>query len=260
MKKKVLKILDLLEKEHPDARIALKFSNPLELLVATILAAQCTDERVNQVTRSLFKKYRSAEDYAKADLAILEQDVKPTGFYRKKAQRLKEVCQILIEKFNSEVPRTMEELLSLPGVARKTANIVLSNAYGVNEGIIVDTHVLRLAKQSFANIKIDKLLYAKDNMQLFNQLVENNVRYISRDKQDDFRNEIENLKLKTIKDAKAYFLRRYSQQDINAIYSELIEKGRINNNTKTLSFKREWRTYQKAFQKEFTKIFYSYQQ
>ena len=147
LKKRVLKILDLLEKEHPDARIALKFSNPLELLVATILAAQCTDERVNQVTRSLFKKYRSAEDYARADLATLEHDIKPTGFYRKKAQRLKEVCQILVEKFNSEVPRTMEELLSLPGVARKTANIVLSNAYGVNEGIIVDTHVLRLAKR-----------------------------------------------------------------------------------------------------------------
>ncbi|MCD6325722.1 endonuclease III [Candidatus Bathyarchaeota archaeon] len=147
LKKRVLKILDLLEKEHPDARIALKFSNPLELLVATILAAQCTDERVNQVTRSLFKKYRSAEDYARADLATLEHDIKPTGFYRKKAQRLKEVCQILVEKFNSEVPRTMEDLLSLPGVARKTANIVLSNAYGVNEGIIVDTHVLRLAKR-----------------------------------------------------------------------------------------------------------------
>jgi len=147
LKKRVLKILDLLEKEHPDARIALKFSNPLELLVATILAAQCTDERVNQVTRSLFKKYRSAEDYARADLATLEQDIKPTGFYRKKAQRLKEVCQILVEKFNSEVPRTMEDLSSLPGAARKTANIVLSNAYGVNEGIIVDTHVLRLAKR-----------------------------------------------------------------------------------------------------------------
>jgi len=147
LKEKVLKILDLLEKEHPDAKIALKFSNPLELLVATILAAQCTDERVNRVTRSLFKKYRSAEDYVKADLATLEQDIKPTGFYRKKAQRLKEVCQILVEKFNSEVPRTMEELLSLPGVARKTANIVLSNAYGINEGIIVDTHVFRLAKR-----------------------------------------------------------------------------------------------------------------
>ena len=163
LKKRVLKILDLLEKEHPDARIALKFSNPLELLVATILAAQCTDERVNQVTRSLFKKYRSAEDYARADLATLEHDIKPTGFYRKKAQRLKEVCQILVEKFNSEVPRTMEDLLSLPGVARKTANIVLSNAYGVNEGIIVDTHVLRLAKrlgltQSKTREKIERAL------------------------------------------------------------------------------------------------------
>jgi len=147
LREKVLKIIDLLEKEHPDAKIALKFSNPLELLVATILAAQCTDERVNQVTRSLFKKYRTAEDYVKADLATLEQDIKPTGFYRKKAQRLKEVCQILVEKFNSEVPRTMEELLSLPGVARKTANIVLSNAYGIDEGIIVDTHVFRLARR-----------------------------------------------------------------------------------------------------------------
>jgi len=147
LREKVLKIIDLLEKEHPDAKIALKFSNPLELLVATILAAQCTDERVNQVTRSLFKKYRTAEDYLKADLATLEQDIKPTGFYRKKAQRLKEVCQILVEKFNSEVPRTMEELLSLPGVARKTANIVLSNAYGIDEGIIVDTHVFRLARR-----------------------------------------------------------------------------------------------------------------
>jgi len=147
LREKVLRIIDLLEKEHPDAKIALKFSNPLELLVATILAAQCTDERVNQVTRSLFKKYRTANDYVKADLATLEQDIKPTGFYRKKARRLKEVCQILVEKFNSEVPRTMEELLSLPGVARKTANIVLSNAYGIDEGIIVDTHVFRLARR-----------------------------------------------------------------------------------------------------------------
>ena len=145
--KKVLRIIDLLEKEHPDAKIALEFTSPLELLVATILAAQCTDERVNQVTRSLFKKYRTAEDYVKADLAALEQDIKPTGFYRRKAQRLKEVCRILVERFNSEVPRTMEELVSLPGVARKTANIVLSNAYGINEGIVVDTHVFRLAKR-----------------------------------------------------------------------------------------------------------------
>jgi len=147
LKQKVLKIIDLLENEHPDAKIALKFSNPLELLVATILAAQCTDERVNQVTRSLFKKYRTAEDYVNADLSTLEQDIKPTGFYKKKAKRLKEVCRILVEKFNSGVPRSMEELISLPGVARKTANIVLSNAYGINEGIIVDTHVFRLARR-----------------------------------------------------------------------------------------------------------------
>jgi len=147
LREKVLRIIDLLEKEHPDAKIALKFSNPLELFVATILAAQSTDERVNQVTRSLFKKNRTAKNYVKADLATLEQDIKPTGFYRKKARRLKEVCQILVEKFNSEVPRTMEELLSLPGVARKTANIVLSNAYGIDEGIIVDTHVFRLARR-----------------------------------------------------------------------------------------------------------------
>ena len=147
LKGRVLEIINRLEKEHPDAKIALNFSNPLELLVATILAAQCTDERVNQVTRNLFKKYRSAEDYANADINVLEQDIKPTGYYRVKARRIKEVCKILVEKFNSEVPKTMEGLLSLPGVARKTANIVLTNAYGINEGIIVDTHVLRLAKR-----------------------------------------------------------------------------------------------------------------
>jgi len=147
LKRRVLEIINRLEKEHPDAKIALNFSNPLELLVATILAAQCTDERVNQVTRNLFKKYRSAEDYANADINVLEQDIKPTGYYRVKARRIKEVCKVLVEKFNSEVPKTMEGLLSLPGVARKTANIVLTNAYGINEGIIVDTHVLRLARR-----------------------------------------------------------------------------------------------------------------
>jgi len=147
LKVRALQIIERLEREHPDAKIALEFSNPLELLVATILAAQCTDERVNQVTRSLFKKYRTAEDYANADLATLEQDIKPTGFYRKKAERLKEVCRTLIERFNSEVPSNMNDLLSLPGVARKTANIVLSNAFGIDEGIIVDTHVFRLARR-----------------------------------------------------------------------------------------------------------------
>ncbi|MEM3627681.1 MAG: endonuclease III [Candidatus Bathyarchaeia archaeon] len=146
-KARVLKIIELLEEVHPDAKVALHYTNPLELLVATMLAAQCTDERVNMVTKTLFQKYKTAEDYAKADLKELEQDIKPTGFYRNKARNLKKCCQILVEKFNSQVPKTMAEMLTLPGVARKTANIVLSNAYGVIEGIAVDTHVRRLAKR-----------------------------------------------------------------------------------------------------------------
>jgi endonuclease-3 len=144
---KILKIIELLEKEHPDAKIALHYTNPLELLVATILSAQCTDERVNIVTEKLFKKYKTAEDYANADPRELEQDIKSTGFYRNKTRNIKKCCQMLVEKFNSQVPRTMEQILELPGVARKTANIVLSNAYGVVEGIAVDTHVRRLAKR-----------------------------------------------------------------------------------------------------------------
>jgi len=146
-KTRVLEIIELLEKEHSDAKIALNYTNPLELLVATILSAQCTDRRVNIVTKALFQKYRKAEDYAKADLKELEEDMRPTGFYRNKARNIKKCCQILVEKFNSQVPKTMEEMLELPGVARKTANIVLSNAYGVIEGIAVDTHVRRLARR-----------------------------------------------------------------------------------------------------------------
>ena len=146
-KNRVLKIIELLEKEHPDAKIALNYTNPLELLVATILSAQCTDKRVNIVTKMLFKKYRKAEDYANADLAELEEDIRPTGFYRNKARNVKKCCQILVEKFNSEVPKTMDDMVELPGVARKTANIVLSNAYGVIEGIAVDTHVRRVAQR-----------------------------------------------------------------------------------------------------------------
>jgi endonuclease-3 len=144
---RVTKIIGLLEKEHSDAKMALNYANPLELLVATILSAQCTDERVNIVTKTLFKKYRRAEDYANADLRELEQDIKSTGFYRNKARNIKKCCQMLVEKFRSQVPKTMEEILELPGVARKTANIVLSNAYGVVEGIAVDTHVRRLSKR-----------------------------------------------------------------------------------------------------------------
>jgi len=146
-KARALRIIELLEMEHSDAEIALNFANPLELLVATILSAQCTDERVNKITKALFKKYTKAEDYAKADLKELEQDIKSTGFYRNKARNLKKCCQMLVEKYNSQVPNTMEELIELPGVARKTANIVLSKAYGVTAGLAVDTHVRRLAQR-----------------------------------------------------------------------------------------------------------------
>ncbi|PVX24639.1 MAG: endonuclease III [Candidatus Bathyarchaeum sp.] len=143
----VLKIIEILDKEYPKASTALHFSSPLEILVATILSAQCTDKRVNIVTKSLFKKYKTAQDYANADLAELEQDIRSTGFYRNKAKNIKNSGKLLVEKFDSKVPETMEELLELPGVARKTANIVLSNAYGVIVGIAVDTHVRRLSQR-----------------------------------------------------------------------------------------------------------------
>jgi endonuclease-3 len=115
--------------------------------MATILSAQCTDKRVNIVTKTLFKKYRKAEEYANAGLDELEKDIRSTGFYRNKARNIKKCCQILVEKFNSQVPGTMEKMLELPGVARKTANIVLSNAFGIIEGIAVDTHVRRLTRR-----------------------------------------------------------------------------------------------------------------
>jgi len=145
-KANVLKIIELLEKEYPDAKTALEYTSPLEILVATILSAQCTDKQVNIVTKSLFKKYKTAQDYANADLAELEQDIRSTGFYRNKAKNLKNSGKMLVEKFGSKVPNTMEELVELPGVARKTANIVLQNAYGVVVGIAVDTHVRRLSQ------------------------------------------------------------------------------------------------------------------
>lgn len=165
-KERILKILELLEKEYADAKIALNYTNPLELLVATMLSAQCTDERVNMVTKNLFKKYTKAEDYANADLKELEQDIKSTGFYRNKARNLKKCCQLLVDKYNSQVPRTMEELLELPGVARKTANIVLTNAFGVVEGIAVDTHVRRLAQRLGLSENSDQDKIEKDLMNM----------------------------------------------------------------------------------------------
>lgn len=143
--KRVKQIIEILEGEYPDAKTALHFSNPLELLVATVLSAQCTDERVNKVTRDLFMKYRSAEDYARADLAELEEDIRPTGFFRNKSKAIKSFCTDLVEKFNGKIPDNLEDLVSLSGIGRKTANLVLGEAYGI-PGVVVDTHVLRLSK------------------------------------------------------------------------------------------------------------------
>jgi len=146
-RQRILKIIEPLEKLYPNAKTALNWSNPLELLVATILSAQTTDVQINIVTKTLFNKYKTAEDYANVDIKELEQDIHSTGFYHNKARNLKGCCQLLVNKFNGQVPRTMDELLELPGVARKTANIVLYNAYGVTAGIAVDTHVNRLSQR-----------------------------------------------------------------------------------------------------------------
>lgn len=147
LKKKAQEVVKRLKEAYPEARIALKFDNPLQLLIATILSAQCTDERVNSVTPILFQKYKTAQDFAKADLEELAEDIKSTGFYKQKAQYIKSTCEILLQKYQGEVPKSMEALLELPGVARKTANIVLANAYGIVEGIPVDTHVRRVCKR-----------------------------------------------------------------------------------------------------------------
>ena len=146
-KKVALKIINSLEKEYPDAKTSLQFVKPLEILIATILSAQCTDKQVNIVTKTLFKKFKNAKDYAKADVSELEKYIKSTGFYRNKAKNIKNSGRLLVTKYDSKVPNTMAELIELPGVARKTANIVLSNAFGINVGIAVDTHVKRLSKR-----------------------------------------------------------------------------------------------------------------
>jgi endonuclease-3 len=144
-KERTEQIVKLLKRAHPDAHCALNHSNAFELLVATILSAQCTDERVNIVTANLFRKYRKPEDYLKVRDTELQQDIKTTGFFRNKTKSIQGACKVLIEEFKGEVPRTMEELLTLPGVARKTGNVVLGVAYGIAVGIVVDTHVSRLS-------------------------------------------------------------------------------------------------------------------
>ena len=140
-------IIRILSKTYPDAHVALNFTNPLECLVATILSAQCTDEKVNEVTATLFEKYRTPEDYLKVPEDELKADIKPTGFFNQKATSVREACRRIVEEYGGQVPDTMEDLITLRGVARKTANIVLGNAFGKVEGIAVDTHVKRLANR-----------------------------------------------------------------------------------------------------------------
>jgi endonuclease-3 len=144
--KRVKEIIKILSKEIPDSTIALKFANPFELLIATILSAQCTDVKVNQVTVGLFKKYRSARDYAESNLLKLEEEIRPTGFYRNKAKSIQKCCQELEKRFGGEVPKTLKDLFTLPGVGRKTANVILGNAFGI-PGIVVDTHVHRVSRR-----------------------------------------------------------------------------------------------------------------
>lgn len=141
----VKEVISILRKEYGASGIALSFKNPLQLLVSTILSAQCTDVRTNMVTKELFKRYKTAVDYANADVKRFENEIRSTGFYRNKAKNIINCAKMIIDKFNGKVPNKMGDLLSLPGVARKTANIVLTNAYGIVEGIAVDTHVFRLA-------------------------------------------------------------------------------------------------------------------
>ncbi|MGP8321743.1 MAG: endonuclease III [Methanosarcinaceae archaeon] len=160
------RIWSLLRNEYPDAAPELHFSNPLQLLVATILSAQCTDTQVNKVTGVLFKKYRSVEDFADADIYEFEKDIYSTGFYRNKAKNIKNSARIIISDFDSQVPNTMEDILTLPGVARKTANIVLARGHGVIAGIAVDTHVKRLSNRLGFSGYTDPVKIEKDLMDI----------------------------------------------------------------------------------------------
>ncbi len=147
LKERTEQIIKLLKRAHPDAHCALHHSSAFELLIATILSAQCTDERVNIVTADLFRKYRRPEDYLKVPAVELQQDVRTTGFFRNKTKSIQGACKMLVEEFGGEVPKAMDELLKLPGVARKTANVVLGVAYGIAAGVVVDTHVSRLSQR-----------------------------------------------------------------------------------------------------------------
>ena len=192
---RVKKIWPILKKTYPDAKTSLRFKNPLELLIATILSAQCTDVRVNIVTKDLFRKYRSAADWVKADIKDIESDIKSTGFYRNKAISIKGVCKEVIEQHAGKVPDTMEELVRFPGVGRKTANVVLGNAFG-KPGIACDTHVIRLSRRLRLSANSDAVklefdlaeIVPKRNWTLFSHLLIHHGRNICKARKPDCEN------------------------------------------------------------------------
>jgi endonuclease-3 len=165
-KKRTAEIIKRLKRAYPDAHCALNHSNPFELLIATILSAQCTDERVNIVTADLFRKYRGPADYLKVPQSELEKDIHSTGFFRNKSKNIQGACKRIIEDFGGRVPQTMEEILTLPGVARKTANVVLGNAFGIASGVVVDTHVSRLSQRLGLTVNENADKIEKDLIQL----------------------------------------------------------------------------------------------
>ena len=166
LKKRSLEIIRRLKKAYPDAHCALDHTSPFELLIATILSAQCTDARVNIVTADLFRKYRGPEDYLKISQRELETDIHSTGFFRNKAKNIQAACRRIVDEFHGEVPRTMDEILTLGGVARKTANVVLGNAYGIASGVVVDTHVGRLSNRLGLTTNTDAVKIERDLEQL----------------------------------------------------------------------------------------------
>ncbi|MDJ0733074.1 MAG: endonuclease III [Nostocaceae cyanobacterium] len=168
-KQRTQEILLRLKRLYPDATCSLNYSTTLQLLVATILSAQCTDERVNKVTPELFRRFPDAESLANTELTEIENLVRPTGFYRNKAKNIQGACQMIVREFGGEVPRTMEELLRLPGVARKTANVVLAHGYGINVGVTVDTHVKRLSQRLGLTKHTDPIRIERDLMGLLPQ-------------------------------------------------------------------------------------------
>lgn len=163
---KIDKIIRYLKKRYNQASTALKSNNPFQLLIATILSAQCTDERVNKVTPVLFNRFKTAEDFAKADISEIEEYIKSTGFYHNKAKNIKECCKVLAEKYKGEVPKDINELTKLPGIGRKTANVVLGNGFGIRSGIVVDTHVLRVSQRLGLSKNNDAVKVEEDLMKI----------------------------------------------------------------------------------------------